>query len=93
MLAKVDVRAAVLEELFDLLEEDREDEEEVPELTGQEELSSLGLNSLALARLLIRLEDAVGADPFADGELSIVDVHRVTDLVAAYENAVTTAAA
>lgn len=92
MLAKADVRAAVLEELETLLEEDLDEDEPVPTLTGTEALTDLNLNSLALARLLIRLEAAVGVDPFADGELSIVDVHGVADLVAAYENAVTIAA-
>jgi acyl carrier protein len=91
MLAKADVQNVVLEELAELLEEDRDDEE-IPELTGEEELTELQLNSLALARLLVRLEAAVGADPFAEGDLSIVDVRRVVDLVAAYENAVATAA-
>jgi len=91
MLAKADVQNVVLEELSELLEEDRDDEE-IPELTGEEELTELQLNSLALARLLVRLEAAVGADPFAEGDLSIVDVRRVVDLVAAYENAVATAA-
>jgi acyl carrier protein len=91
MLAKADVRDVVLEELAELLEEDLDDEE-VPELTGEEELTELQLNSLALSRLLVRLEAAVGADPFAEGDLSIVDVRRVVDLVAAYENAVAIAA-
>lgn len=91
MLAKADVQNVVLEELSELLEEDRDDEE-VPELTGEVELTELQLNSLALSRLLVRLEAAVGADPFAEGDLSIVDVRRVVDLVAAYENAVVTAA-
>jgi acyl carrier protein len=92
MLAKADVRGVVLDELIELLEEDLE-EEEVPELTGEEALTELQLNSLALARLLVRLEAAIGADPFAEGDLSIVDVHRIVDLVAAYEDAVTSAAA
>lgn len=92
MLAKADVRDAVLDELHTLLEEDLEDDEPVPTLTGAEALADLSLNSLALARLLIRLEAAVGADPFAEGDLSIVDVHGIAELVAAYENAVSVAA-
>lgn len=87
MLAKAEVRGVVLEELHALLEEDSDDDE-VPELTGQEALNELKLNSLALARLIIQLEAAVGVDPFADGELSIVDIQLVADLVAAYEDAV-----
>lgn len=53
-------------------------------LSGSETFQQIGLNSLMLARLIISLEDELGIDPFAHS-VSIVDVHTVSDLWAAYE--------
>jgi acyl carrier protein len=86
MLARTDVRAVVLEEIRTFLAE--ESDGAVAEVTGQERVHELGLNSLQWARLVIQLEAEVGADPFAGDEVAISDIRVVDDLVAAYENAV-----
>ena len=44
---------------------------------------SLGLDSLDFAELVIRLEEATGKDPFADG--TDKEVRTISDLAALYE--------
>ena len=88
MLTNSEVRSTVLEEIEAVLTEDTD---EATALNGHEDLHELGLNSLSLARLVIQLESAVGADPFAGGDTSIVDIRSVADLVASYEKAVAAA--
>ncbi|RZS44444.1 phosphopantetheine binding protein [Herbihabitans rhizosphaerae] len=84
MLTQTDVRSTVLSEintiLLDVLDESTE-------FSGGDELYELGINSLALARLLIQLEAATGVDPFASEEVAVSDIRSVDDLVAAYESA------
>jgi acyl carrier protein len=87
MLNPPEVRPVVLDELRDVFEEGLAD---ISEITGTEQLSELELNSLDLARLIIRLEAAVGTDPFAGEQLAISDIRTVDALVRAYEDAVTT---
>ena len=53
---------------------------------------AVGLNSLMLADLLLRLEAETGVDAF-DGDRSIADVRTVGDLAAAYEQALAAASA
>jgi acyl carrier protein len=55
-----------------------------PPLSPQTALAkSLGLNSLDFADLVIRLEEATGKDPFADGTLA--QVQTISDLAALYD--------
>lgn len=56
-------------------------------LRGPETFQEIGLNSLMLARLTIALESEFGVDPFTQGT-SIVDMHKLEDLWAAYEEAI-----
>ena len=62
------------------------------DISMDDTLGAVGLNSLMLAQLLIQLEEEVGVDPFGE-DLSIADVRSVGDLVNAYERAFTAAAA
>jgi acyl carrier protein len=89
MLNPAEVRATVFAEISAILLEET-DETIVP--TGAEDLSDIGFHSLLLARLVVQLEAAVGADPFVAGDDSIVDVRTVDELAAAYERAVVEAA-
>lgn len=46
----------------------------------------LGFSSMDVAQLIAMLEMALGVDPFSRG-ISILEVHTVADLCAAYETA------
>jgi acyl carrier protein len=89
MLTRTQIRTAVDGEIRNLLL----DEDEVEDLTGQEQLHELGLNSLMFARLVIQLEAVLGVDPFAQEGVVIWDARSVEDLVALYEHASASAAA
>ncbi|WP_316520087.1 phosphopantetheine-binding protein [Kitasatospora brasiliensis] len=80
----LDVRTVVIEEIKALLDADTADD--LGDVTAETELSALGLNSLAFARLIIRLESAVGADPFGEGR-SLATLRTVGALAEAYEQA------
>jgi acyl carrier protein len=80
----IDVQTVVESEIKELLSEL---DDEALEITPEDELVELGLSSLMLARLIIQLEIALGADPFADDIAVISDVRSVGDLVNAYERA------
>jgi acyl carrier protein len=59
--------------------------EEVVRLSGSEKLNAtLGLSSLELATVVVRLEAELGVDPFAK-LVSITSVRSVEDLVHAYQ--------
>jgi acyl carrier protein len=59
--------------------------EEVVRLSGSEKLNAtLGLSSLELATVVVRLEAELGVDPFAK-LVSITSVRSVDDLVHAYQ--------
>lgn len=81
MLTTTEIRAMVHKVVSDLLAETQTD---VPVLTGKEELHSLGLGSLMLARLVIELEATIGVDPF-EQDVVISDVRSLDDLVTVYE--------
>ncbi|MFJ5532629.1 phosphopantetheine-binding protein [Streptomyces sp. NPDC093261] len=83
MLKTTEVRTIVYEVVTALL---REDSPEVPEVSGDQELSALGLSSLTLARLVIELEAATGVDPFSE-DVVLSDVRYLDDLVGVYERA------
>ncbi|MFF8432316.1 phosphopantetheine-binding protein [Streptomyces sp. NPDC016566] len=79
-----DVQPAVVQEIIALLDEDTVDE--LGEVTADTELSALGLNSLAFARLIIKLETVLGADPFGGGG-DFIALRTVGALAQAYEQA------
>ncbi|MFC9397668.1 phosphopantetheine-binding protein [Streptomyces sp. NPDC057027] len=80
----IDVQTVVVEEIVAVLDADIADD--LGDVTAETELSALGLNSLAFARLIIRLETAVGVDPFGEGE-SFAALRTVGALTQAYEQA------
>ncbi|MFI9648084.1 phosphopantetheine-binding protein [Streptomyces sp. NPDC052040] len=83
MLKTTDVRTLVHQLVTGIL---REEAPDLPEPTGQEELAALGLTSLMLARLVIELEAATGADPFSE-DVVLSDVRYLDDLAGVYERA------
>lgn len=85
MLTSTEIRSVVFEEIENLL---LEEADEPVTVSGHETVSELALNSLSLARLIIGLEAAVGADPFTNGDNEIADMRTVEDLVSAYQAAV-----
>jgi len=87
MLALSAVPTVVRNEILTLLSESGD---EVCNMTDDDQLHALGLNSLLLARLIIQLEIELGVDPFND-ELTISDARSVGALVAAYERALVSA--
>ncbi|EWC62349.1 hypothetical protein UO65_2336 [Actinokineospora spheciospongiae] len=89
MLTIADVRAVITSEIRHLLVEAGGDDD--PGLDdGGRALHEVGLNSLMLARLLIQLEGEFGVDPFASGEVSIVDVRSLDELAEVYRRAMAT---
>jgi acyl carrier protein len=82
MLTTIDLRSAILHEIgeirgsgvlaFDEIQDDAR-------LTAD-----LGLDSLALARMYIALEDRFGVDPFTD-KFDIVDMRTLGDLLRAFK--------
>jgi acyl carrier protein len=79
-----EVRTVVHQQIQDLVIE--VNSEAMP-LSGDEQMTDLGLNSLMLARLIIQLEADVGVDPFAE-DVVLYDVRSVNDMVTVYERAV-----
>ncbi|MET7307153.1 phosphopantetheine-binding protein [Streptomyces sp. NPDC005134] len=59
---------------------------EIPPISLTSDLVALGLTSLMFAELLIGMEMELGVDPF-QGEVSIVEMRTVGDLVTAYDAA------
>jgi len=84
VLAKEAVRETIVREIRAIVAEDSEEDREI---SGDEPLHELAINSLMLARLLVQLEAEIGVDPFGDGDVAISDVRSVADLVAAYQDA------
>jgi acyl carrier protein len=83
MLATNTVRATVHREIRALLQDT---DRSVPEFSGDEGLTDLGLTSLLLARLIVQLETEFGVDPFAE-EHDVFDARTVDALVGVYEQA------
>lgn len=54
------------------------------DVTLESRISDIGMTSLSFAELVSELEQLYDVDPF-DGEMSITDVVRVSDLIAAYQ--------
>ena len=64
----------------------QEQGKQLESLTDDLELLNSGLDSLCLAILVIRLEDALGVDPFTASEDALFPV-TFGDFVSSYENA------
>jgi acyl carrier protein len=82
MLKDKTVAQVVDEEIRALLGDAIEQDDPID---AEDTLVAVGLNSLALARLIIALEVEIGVDPF-DEDHSIAAVRSVAGLVEAYES-------
>lgn len=87
MLALPAVSTVVRDEIRALLSESGE---EIENVTDDDQLFDLGLNSLLLARLIIQLEAELGVDPFSE-DVTIADARSVGALVTIYEHALASA--
>lgn len=89
MLKTHEVQEIVLNEIKAAL---LDQEDGLEELSLDDTLMQVGLNSLILAQLLIQLETELGVDPF-ESDRSITDMRTIRDLVDAYDQAVSASAA
>jgi acyl carrier protein len=85
------VQSVVHREIGALLQETGTD---VTEVSDNDQLQEIGLDSLLLARLIIVLEDALGVDPFADDDdpADLSEIRSVGAMIATYERALDRAA-
>lgn len=81
MLTASRITNHIITTITDLLGDGLDDDVQI---TEESALTDIGLNSLMLARLIVKLEQEFGHDPFSEGARAIVDVHTVGDLVVAY---------
>ncbi|MGW1835363.1 phosphopantetheine-binding protein [Streptomyces sp. NPDC002067] len=89
LTSRDDITAVVHDTLNDLL---REAEFDPMSFTGTERIGDIGFTSLLLARLIIQLEAAVGADPFEERYV-VSDIRTVDDLIDAYRQTLRASAA
>jgi acyl carrier protein len=75
------IKSTVLDQLQEIA---REHERTLPALTDDLVLLDSGLDSLAMAILVVKLEDALGFDPFNDAEAVAYPV-TLGDFIAIYE--------
>jgi acyl carrier protein len=88
MLTGTEIKTVVEQEIREILLEDQDELlDELPEITDTTELWAMGLNSLMLARLIIRLGERLRLDPFSDETAVIADARTVDQLVTVYERA------
>jgi acyl carrier protein len=83
MLKTPEVQKIVLGEITAAL---LDQEDGLEEISLDDTLMQVGLNSLILAQLLIQLETELGVDPF-EADRSITDMRTIRDLVDAYDQA------
>jgi acyl carrier protein len=77
------VRSSVISQIQQIA---RENGIDPPALTDDLALADSGLDSLALAILVARLEETLGLDPFTESEDFFPDVVTLGDFVRFYEN-------
>ncbi len=77
----MDIRATIIAEITELLEED---ELEVPELTDDVVLLETEMDSLGFAVLVTRLEESLGFDPFSEMDEPVYPV-TLGEFVSVYE--------
>ncbi|MCX4844624.1 acyl carrier protein [Streptomyces sp. NBC_00893] len=82
MLTDTAAKDAVMGEIKEILLEDLD--ENAAAIIGHEELIALGLNSLMLARLILRLNSVFDTNPFADETVSVADIRTADQLVTVY---------
>jgi acyl carrier protein len=80
----VTVRAAVISEIQQIADAGNRS---LPPLTDDLVLLDSGLDSLAIAILVARLEDTLGFDPFSESDQTVYPV-TLGDLIGFYEHAV-----
>jgi acyl carrier protein len=78
----VSIKATVVSQI----EEMRASSQELPPLTDGLVLLDSGLDSLGVAVLVTRLEDALGFDPFTESEITSPPV-TLGEFIRVYENA------
>ncbi len=81
MLTHAHVRDVVVGRIRELLEEAFLEQDE---LRDEENLVSIGFDSLMLARLVADLEHLVGSDPFATGGAHVAELRTIGDVVRIY---------
>jgi acyl carrier protein len=79
------IKAAVISQIQQIAEE-MGTRETLPPLTDDMALTDSGLDSLAIAILVARLEDTLGVDPFTEATESFYPVN-LGDFIRFYENA------
>jgi len=79
------IRAEVISQIQQIAEEMGVGET-LPPLTDDTALTDSGLNSLAIAILVARLEDSLGVDPFSETSENVYPVN-LGDFIQFYENA------
>lgn len=86
MLTEPDSRAQTLRDIIQrsIRTVLMDDDETAAPFALDDQLVEIGLNSLMFAALLVDLELETGVDPFAEGEVSVTDMHSVRDLTQAY---------
>ncbi|WP_251076510.1 hypothetical protein OG422_00735 [Streptomyces sp. NBC_01525] len=75
-----DITAVVHDTLNEIL---KDAEFDPVSFTGAERITDIGFTSLLLARLIIQLEAALGADPFEERYV-VSDIRTVDELIDAY---------
>ena len=76
------IRSAVISQIQQIADDDRID---LPALTDDLVLVELGLDSLAIAILVVRLEETLGFDPFTERD-DFPHIVTLGDLVSFYES-------
>jgi len=79
------IKAAVISQIQQIAEE-MGTRKDLPPLTDDLPLTDSGLDSLAIAILVARLEDTLGVDPFTESSESFYPVN-LGDFIRFYENA------
>jgi acyl carrier protein len=80
---QVSIKSAVISEIQQVAQEHKKD---LPPLTDELLLLDSGLDSLGIAIVVTRLDDALGFDPFTDSDNLDFPV-TVGDFIRLYENA------
>lgn len=78
-----DIRNVTLAKVVEVLEDDGV---EVTEVSGEDDLTNLGVTSIVLAQLIMKLENEFRVSPFED-DTTIPDIRTVDDLVDAFARA------
>lgn len=72
-----EIRNVALAKVVEVLEDDGV---EVTEVSGEDDLTNLGVTSMVYAQLIMKLENELGVSPFENNN-ALPDIHTVDDLV------------